>query len=97
MALTANPTTLTVSSGAPTGTFNIVEAQYTGRFTASSSDQTKVRVFAKGPVIGASTGASKEAFGPTADFVAQWIASGSATITVTDDAGNTATCTVTAS
>lgn len=96
MAVTCTPSSLTVASGSY-GTFVASENLYTGRFTASSSDQTKARVYLQAPITGASTGASKEGFGPSCTFAVQNIATGSATITVTDDAGNTATCAITAS
>ena len=96
MAVTISPTTLTVAAATP-GTFNASLASYLGRLTAYSSDASKARVYVKAPVVGAGTGAGKEGFGPTQDFAVVWVATGSATVTVSDDAGNTGTCTITAS
>ena len=96
MAVTISPTTLTVAGSTP-GTFNASLASYTGKLTASTSDATKARVYVRGPVVGAGSGAGKEGFGPTQDFAVVWVATGSATVTVSDDAGNTGTCVITSS
>lgn len=100
MALTVTPSALTISvtgasNVAKTADINVTQNQYTGEFSASSSDNTKARVTCKTGTtpVGSAPVASNMA--TASNFSVFSVAAGAATLTFIDDAGNSATCAVT--